>query len=173
MNISMPPVNSDNPKCQSFKQSFENLEETKIAWLAGLLQGEAAFQLDSRVRSKTPLSLYTPPPPTPIIKLEMVEPDLMECVGKYFDKPVKLMSRKTSAGNSVYRVSVCARQQVEIILRRILPHVIGHKTRSKIESLLQICDQYNEWVTQGGKSKAAKLANEASQKARKAKKNLQ
>jgi hypothetical protein len=81
------------------------------------------------------------------------------------------LSRVTSAGNTVYRVSICARKEVELLLKRILPYVVGHKTRSKIEELLNICVQYEQWVNEGGKSKAAKLANKASQEAKKDKKD--
>jgi hypothetical protein len=184
MNPFNPKIQSDDSSFASFKQNFEKLDETKIAWLAGLLQGEAAFQIDAlphppegeggcfaRERSKSNSPEYTPPPPTPVVKLEMIEKDLMECVGEYLGKPVKTMTRVTSAGNKVYRVSICARKEVELLLKRILPHVVGHKTRSKIEELLKICDQYNEWVSEGGKSKAAKLANKASQEAKKDKKD--
>lgn len=171
MNLFNPNIQSDDSRFASFKQNFEKLDETTIAWLAGLLQGEAAFQIDDRKRSTSNSSEYTPPPPTPVVKLEMIEQDLMECVGQYLGKPVKTMSRVTSAGNTVYRVSICARKEVELLLKRILPYVVGHKTRSKIEELLNICVQYEQWVNEGGKSKAAKLANKASQEAKKAKKD--
>ena len=150
----------------SFKKNLDDLDETKIAWLAGLLQGEATFQMDDRKRSTSNSPEYIPPPPSPLIKLDMIEKDLMECVGSYLSKPVIPLKRPTSAGNTVYRVSLYAREEVELVLKRILPHVVGHKTRSRIEDLLNICNQYNEWVSNGGKSQAAKLANRASQAAK-------
>jgi hypothetical protein len=61
----------------------------KLAWLAGLFQAEANFTMDKRLRSKTNSPDYTPPPPTPIIKLEMVEKDLMEHVGECVGQKVK------------------------------------------------------------------------------------
>jgi K+ transporter len=97
----------------------------------------------------------------------MIEKDLMEQVGIYLDESVVTVNRQTTAGNTVYKVAVYSREKVETILRTLLPHLVGTKTRTKVEQLLEICDQYNEWVAAGGRSNVARLANQASQQARK------
>jgi hypothetical protein len=137
---------------------FETLDSTKLAWLAGLLQAEADFTTDNRIRSKSVDPDYTPPPPIPRVKLEMVEKDLMDYVGELVGQNVVLQNRKTSAGKEVYRISIEAREKTEVFLRAILPYIIGEKNRSRIIALLAICDDYNKWLASGGKSKAAKLA---------------
>jgi len=149
------------------KYKFTNIAQEDLAWLAGLFQGESYFYYDKRVRAKTSNEAYTPPPPTPIVRIEMIEKDLMEKVGKYVFKPVKVMKRKTTAGNTVYRVTICARAEVEAFLVAIQPYVIGDKTRDKIAEMLTVCNQYNNWVAAGGRNQAARIANKASQKARK------
>lgn len=148
----------------SFQSRFLKLGAEKIAWLAGLLQGEAYFHMDKRVRAKS--ENYTPVPSTPQIKLEMIQKDLMEHVGECLEEDVVIVVRKTTADNTVYKVTVTSRDKVETILKSLLPYIIGTKTRTEIEKLLEVCDEYHKWKQEGGKSKAAKLANLASQKAK-------
>jgi len=147
---------------QAFKLTMRN--DKTLAWLAGLFQAEASFQTDNRIRSQSNSPEYTPPPHRPFLKLDMIEQDLMERVGEYLGKEVITLNRKTSAGNTVYRISLDAREDVKLFLKAIFPYVIGIKTRTKISDLLQLCDEYDKWVAEGGKKKAAQLANKARNK---------
>ena len=58
------------------------LEETTIAWIAGLLEGEATFRNDGRNRKKN----IKATPPTPYVKLRMTDQDVVQkfadCVKK-------------------------------------------------------------------------------------------
>lgn len=137
---------------------FENIQATQLAWLAGLLQAEADFNSDKRIRSKSGHTDYTPPPPIPKVKLEMVEKDLMEYVAELVGEKVVTQNRKTTANKEVYRITIQAREKTEVFLRAILPYIIGEKNRSRILDLLAVCDAYNNWLAEGGRSKAAKLA---------------
>lgn len=83
------------PKLQQRPYPFENLKATQLAWLAGLLQAEADFNSDKRIRSKSGDPSYIPPPPIPKVKLEMVEKDLMEHVGELVGEKVVLGNLKT------------------------------------------------------------------------------
>lgn len=153
------------------KYAFEKtLKSTQLAWLAGLLQAEANFTEDKRVRSKSSDPNYTPPPSIPIVKLEMVEKDLMEHVSELVGEKVVLQRRKTTANKEVYRITIQAREKTENLLRAILPYIVGDKTRSEIIKLLAVCDTYNKWLAEGGKSKAGKLA--ARSRSRKEKEKL-
>jgi hypothetical protein len=145
---------------------FETIHPTQLAWLAGLLQAEADFTTDKRIRSKSSDPNYIPPPPIPRVKLEMVEKDLMDYVGELVGQNVVTQKRKTTANKEVYRISMEAREKTELFLRAILPYIIGEKNRSRILAILTICDDYNKWLANGGKSNAANLA------ARSKKKNL-
>ncbi len=149
--------------------AFEHLESTKLAWLAGLYQGEALFSADKRVRSKSNVDQYIPPPPIPIVKLEMIQKDLIEHVAELLDERVIEVNRKTSAQNNVYKVIIQQRKKTELFLRAILPYVIGEKTRSEIIQLLKYCDLYNEWIAMGGKNQQARLAALIKKKAKSAK----
>lgn len=140
--------------------TFENLKPTELAWLAGLLQAEADFTSDKRIRSKSNDPNYIPPPAIPMIKLEMVEKDLMESIGKLVDEKVVLQKRQTTANKDVYRITIQAREKTEVFLRAILPYIVGDKNRSRIIELLTTCDVYNNWLAEeeGGRSSAARLA---------------
>jgi hypothetical protein len=147
-----------NLKTQIKTNSFEHLEVNKLAWLASLFQAEAYFSADKRVRSKSNIDHYISPPPIPIVRLEMIEKDLIEHVAELLNERVIEVNRKTSAKNKVYKVIIQQRKKTECFLRAILPYVIGKKTRSKIIQLLEYCDLYNEWVAVGGKNQQARLA---------------
>ena len=161
-----------NKNTNNFQETFGQTmcNDKKLAWLAGLFQAEASFQKDKRNRSKSNSPEYIPPPHRPTVKLEMIEQDLMETVGEYLGIKVTTVTRKTSAGNTVYRIFFSARKDVELFLKAIFPYVIGSKTRTRISDLLQLCDEYDKWVAEDGKRKAAQLANKASQLANKERK---
>ena len=146
---------------------LKNLGAEKLAWLAGLFQGEAYFHSDKRVRAKSSPGEYTPPPPIPTIKLEMVEEDLMRHIGEILDETVITVKRKTTANNAVYKITINARNKSEAFLRAIEPFIIGKKIHHEIQDLLKLCEQYKDWVAQGGKQNAAKLANRARQASKK------
>lgn len=88
----------------------------------------------------------------------MVEKDLMDYVGDCLEQPVKEQKRPTSAGKVVYRVSLSSRPKVEAFLKAILPYVVGELKRSKIQELLDVCDEHNAWIQNGGRSSAGSLA---------------
>jgi hypothetical protein len=66
--------------------------------------------------------------------------------------------KHSSTGKIVYRVSLSSRPKVEAFLKAILPYVVGELKRSKIQELLDVCDEYNQWLESGGRSKAGALA---------------
>lgn len=138
--------------------AFENLEPTTLAWMAGILQAEADFTSDKRIRSKSNDPDYTPPPPAPKIKLEMVEQDLMDHFGKLVDENVVPQNRRTRSDKVVYRITIQAREKTKVFLQTILSYIIGEKNRTRIIDLLSICEVYDNWLADGGRSKAARLA---------------
>lgn len=138
---------------------FDHLSDTQWAWLAGLIQAEAYLYIDARVRSQSKDPDYTPPPGIPTIKLDMIEEDLMTYMGSsLIGENVYPLKRQTQANNQVFRLTMQKRAKTELFLRKILPYVIGEKTSSKIKEMLKVCDQYNDWLADGGRTKAAKLA---------------
>lgn len=138
--------------------TFENLEPTTLAWMAGLLQAEADFTSDKRIRSKSNDPDYTPPPPCPKVKLEMVEKDVMDHFAELVGERVVQVNRKTKANKDVYKVTIQARDKTKVFLQTILPYIVGAKNRSRVIELLASCDVYDKWLADGGKSKAASLA---------------
>jgi len=137
---------------------FQDMKPETVACLAGLLQGEAQFSKDRRVRSAITSPDYIPPPPTPFIKIEMVEEDLMLYVASLIGENCIKQVRKTTSKKTVYRVSMYKREKVEAFLKLILPYVYGELKRGLILDLLADCKTYNRWVSEGGKTKAAQHA---------------
>lgn len=138
------------------KGLFNKLTPVERAWLAGLFQAEAHFSKDSRVRSLNPSEDYTPPPPAPYVKLDMVEEDLMRHVANLLGQNLKVLNRPTKANKVVYRVNMYSRQKVESFLNAILPYVYGDLKRGVILDLLKDCEDYRKWVADGGRSKAGR-----------------
>jgi hypothetical protein len=154
-------------------EKINKLDSLQLAWLAGLFQAEASFQYDNRIRSDSndDPTEYQPPPPSPIIKIEMIEEDLMNHVGELLGKSVKLQKRRTSAKNNVYRISLESREDVRTFVKAIRPYIVGNKTLNRIDDILYNCSLYDKWVADGGKTKQAAKANKASQEAKRLKKN--
>lgn len=88
----------------------------------------------------------------------MIEKDVMEHVAECLGQRVAPQARLTSAKNKVYRVNMSARAQVEAFLKAVLPFTVGEKKRGEILKLLAVCEQYNKWVAEGGRQKAAQHA---------------
>lgn len=143
---------------------FQQVEQKELAWLAGMLQSEGYFYLDKRIRSTSKDATYTPPPPAPMIKIEMVEKDVMQKIGDLVEQNVVEQKRKTTAGNAVYRVNISSRPKIEALLKAIHPYIVGQKRNEEVQKLLDVCDDYNKWVKEGGPTKQAKLAANAKQK---------
>lgn len=143
---------------QKPRQWFKEMAPETVSWLAGLLQAEAQFSKDNRERSNISSSDYTPPPPAPFIKIEMVEHDLMLHVADLMGENCNIQNRKTNSGKLVWRVSMYRRDKVEAFLKLILPYVYGDLKRGIILDLLKDCENYNTWVLQGEKKKMASHA---------------
>lgn len=88
----------------------------------------------------------------------MVEEDLMLYVARLMGETCNKQVRKTTTYKTVYRVSMYKREKVEAFLKLILPYVYGELKRGLILELLADCENYNRWVSEGGKTKAAKHA---------------
>lgn len=123
----------------SVKQKLAQLDNFKLAWLAGLFQGEASFKFDKRIRSSpnNDPAEYEPPPPIPSIKIEMIEKDLMNYVGELLGRPPSLQKRQTAAGNNVYKVSLEAREDVRAFITAIRPYIVGNKTLNRVDEMLE------------------------------------
>lgn len=161
-------MNQINPSRKRKKVfPFEMASPTELAWLAGLFQAEAYFYVDARVRSKSQDPSYKPPPRSPGIRIEMIEEDVIDYVGKLVDQKTKLQVRKTSADNRIYRITIEAREKVHALLQCLLPYTIGEKTRTKILNHLTLCQEYDTWVQEGGRRQHAQQAARASAKKRK------
>jgi hypothetical protein len=170
----VPQTDSNEPLENEQSQEGDPLAELKQIsmedwiWLAAILEGEGHFSSDNRSRSTSNSPDYVPPPSAPFIKLEHTQHETALRVGAIVGQNVNLQNRRTVTGLPVWRVTVCSRAKTEYVLKKIYPLISGERTKQKIEGQLLLCDQYNLWLAEGGRKKAAQLANKASQLANRA-----
>jgi len=108
-----------------------DLTETDVAWIAGLLEGEGYFGIDNRSKDRYETSKT---PPSPFIKVSMVDEDIIQRLSRLLDKPYFSPSRKT-------------------VVRR------GERITECISHL----QTWKEWVENGGRVENAKRANQIRQ----------
>jgi len=79
------------------------LSEEDVIWLAGLFEGEGSFFINdtpSKRRNRTPESA----PFSVVFVLSMNDLDVVTKAGELLGVNVKLLNRRTSAGNRTYRI---------------------------------------------------------------------
>ena len=95
------------------------LSEIKIAWLAGLLEGEGSFGLDARSAKRYNVSTA---PPSPFLRIAMTDQDIIERVSKLVNKNYFSPKRLTATGKRVYIVHVGDRATLGALLPRLFPY---------------------------------------------------
>ena len=136
-----------------------NLKETDIAWIAGLLEGEGYFGIDNRSKGRYEVSKT---PPSPFIKISMVDGDIIERLSKLLDKSYFSPSRKTVTGKQVYTLHIGEKEKVLFVLQKILPHM-GARRGERIKESISHLQTWKEWVENGGRVENAKRANQIRQ----------
>ena len=136
-----------------------NLTETDIAWIAGLLEGEAYFGIDNRSKDRYEISKT---PPSPFIKISMVDEDIIQRLSKLLDKSYFSPSRKTVTGKQVYTLHIGEKEKVLFILQKILPYM-GMRRGERITESISYLQTWKEWVENGGRVENAKRANQIRQ----------
>lgn len=136
-----------------------NLTETDIAWIAGLLEGEAYFGIDNRSKDRYEISNS---PPSPFIKISMVDEDIVQRLSKLLDKSYFSPSRKTVTGKQVYTLHIGEKEKLLFILQKILPYM-GVRRGERISEGISHLQTWKEWVENGGRVENAKRANQIGQ----------
>jgi hypothetical protein len=117
------------------------LKETNIAWLAGLFEGEASFQLDKRSRKRYRNSTS---PPNPFIKIAMVDEDVISKVSELVNKSYFSPKRLTSTGKQVYICHIGDRATLFSLLPRRLPYM-EMRRQNQIKQCLAALQEYKIW----------------------------
>jgi len=136
-----------------------NLTEIDIAWIAGLLEGEAYFGIDNRSKDRYEVSNS---PPSPFIKISMVDEDIIQRLSKLLDKSYFSPSRKTVTGKQVYTLHIGEKEKLLFILQKILPYM-GVRRGERITECIFHLQTWKEWVENGGRVENAKRANQIGQ----------
>jgi len=132
-----------------------NLTEPQIAWIAGLLEGEGSFGIDRRSAKRYQNSKA---PPSPFIKIAMVDEDVIAHLSSLLDKPYYLPKRLTVKGKQVYQLHIGEKKKVLWILQRIRPYM-GMRRGEVIDECLTLLQEWETWVENGGRSEQAAYAN--------------
>jgi hypothetical protein len=135
------------------------LTETDVAWIAGLLEGEGYFGIDNRSKDRYETSKT---PPSPFIKVSMVDEDIIQRLSKLLDKSYFSPSRKTVTGKQVYTLHIGEKEKVLFILQKILPYM-GVRRVERITECISYLQTWKEWVENGGRVENAKRANQIRQ----------
>ncbi len=136
-----------------------DLTETDVAWIAGLLEGEGYFGIDNRSKDRYETSKT---PPSPFIKVSMVDEDIIQRLSRLLDKPYFSPSRKTVTGKQVYTLHIGEKEKVLSILQQILPYM-GVRRGERITECISHLQTWKEWVENGGRVENAKRANQIRQ----------
>ena len=121
--------------------------EIEIAWLAGLFEGEAYFGLDTRSIKRYNVSIS---PPSPFIKLAMVDKDIIERVSKLVNKNYFSPKRLTATGKQVYIVHIGDRKTLIELLPRLLSY-FGKRRKLKTQECIDALDAWQKWYSSGGR----------------------
>ena len=128
-----------------------NLEETTIAWIAGLLEGEATFSIDKRTRDEVAGT-----PSTVSIILRMSDKDVVQKFANYLKKNVVMIkqTQKEIAEDKkpIYSCYSGDRSTCYYILIKILPYM-GERRSKEIKKQIQLIEDWAEWVELGGRSR--------------------
>ena len=132
------------------------LSEIDIAWLAGLLEGEGSFSLDSRAKQRYEESTASP---SPILRLSMTDKDVVYKVAKMLDKDSFEAGEKTKGNKTEYIVSSQSRPVLFYLLPRLLPY-FGERRSIKVQKCIDALNDCKVWYLEGGRSKAARKGYE-------------
>lgn len=120
--------------------------------MAGLLEGEGSFQLDKRAGKRDQDSTA---PPSPILRISMVDKDVISKVANLLGKEMFQATRKTAGNKTEYIVSSQSRPLLFYLLPRLLPY-FGERRRAQVQACIDALEAYNIWYAEGGRSKAGK-----------------
>lgn len=139
---------------------LEGLSEIDIAWLAGLLEGEGSFLLDNRSAKRFKVSTS---PPSPFIKIQMTDEDVIKKVATMVNKNVFSPTRKTVKSKTTYSVHIGDRPTLRILLPRLFPY-LGARRQAQAQDLLNALKDHEKWLAEDGLSKMAKEGPKAKKK---------
>lgn len=121
-----------------------NLSEVQIAWLAGLFEGEAYFNLDKRPQKRYKNSTS---PPAPFIKIAMVDEDIIARVANLLNKKYYTPSRLTTTNKKVYVCHIGDRQTLIYLLPKLLPYMGKRRTEIINECITEL-ENWELWKQQ-------------------------
>ncbi|BDA51901.1 hypothetical protein COCOBI_pt-2040 (chloroplast) [Coccomyxa sp. Obi] len=129
-----------------------SLTEIEIAWLAGLIEGEGSFGLDARSATQYKISRA---PPSPYMRISMIDEDVIERVGKLVNKKCFSPTRRTVTEKQVYAVHVGDRATLSWLLPRLFPY-FGKRRQEAVQECLDALADWEVWYAAGKRGEMAK-----------------
>ena len=109
------------------------MENTDIAWLAGILEGEACFDF-YQYKSSKKTTKY------PRIRVEMRDRDIIERVKKIMGGgSVCIIKGKQENHSTTYIVRLCDRKKLKPVLEAILPFM-SERRSTRILEMIEYCE---------------------------------
>ena len=105
------------------------MNNEEIAWLAGILEGEACFDFNDIYRKRNPR-----------IRLEMKDEDIITRVQALIGGKIYVRKGKRINHNTTYRLVLCQRYYLEPVLKAIYPW-LGERRKKIVKDLI---DWYDE-----------------------------
>ena len=128
------------------------LSEIEIAWLAGLLEGEGNFGLDTRSAKRYNVSTA---PPSPFLRISMTDQDIIERVSKLVNKKCFSATRLTATGKRVHIVHIGDRATLAMLLPRLFPY-FGKRRQESVQKCLDALAEWEIWYAAGNRREMAK-----------------
>lgn len=144
----------------SCSELIKYISEVDIAWMAGLLEGEGSFGLDNRSQKR--YKNFTSPPGV-YIKISMIDEDVIEKMAKLVNKNYFSPTRVTAKNKNVYTLHIGDRATLLVLLPRLFPY-FGKCRQVQVKFCIDALENWKKWLSEGGRSKMAKLGGEARNK---------
>jgi hypothetical protein len=106
------------------------MTDIDAAWLSGLLEGEGYFQI-TKARPNHPTQV--------LIRLSMTDKDVVEKAANLLNVSVNCKA-KTSEKKTIYSFSLSRRDDVEEVLKQVLPHM-GNRRGKKIKECIDVINE--------------------------------
>lgn len=117
----------------------QTISDTDIAWLAGLLEGEGTFRLQSRSYYKKDGKLYGPYQ-YPRLSVGMTDEDVIQHARQIIGtgKIYRSVDKRDTTHKPIYTLVVSTTNDVLYLCRLLLPHM-GERRKQQIELVLNSC----------------------------------
>lgn len=137
-----------------------HLNDTEIAWIAGLLEGEGYFGIDNRSINRYKKSNA---PPSCYIRISMTDQDVIVKLANMLGKKNFQSGVPTKGGKTEYILQIADKKTLMYLLPRIQVH-LGQRRKERVQECINLINDWKVWVESGGRSLSAAEGGKATAK---------